>query len=65
MELMEVESNLTSAIALITEDPPEHSPCISLMKDCKALLEVMGCKLRHTLRECNKQGYGQTCKHVH
>ncbi|KAI8552620.1 hypothetical protein RHMOL_Rhmol06G0280900 [Rhododendron molle] len=54
MELMEVESDLTSAIALITEDLLEHSPCIILRKDCKALLEAMGCRLRLTSREGNK-----------
>lgn len=46
--------NIAAIIALISEDPPEHSPYIILIKECKVLLEDSGCILRHTLKEGNK-----------
>lgn len=54
MEPMEVESDSTFAVVRIMEDPLEHFPYTIMIKECKALREVSGCILRHTLRENNK-----------
>ncbi|KAI8536130.1 hypothetical protein RHMOL_Rhmol10G0232600 [Rhododendron molle] len=51
---MDVESDSTAAIDLIIGEPPQNSPHTVLIKECKALMNITGCTLRHTLREGNK-----------
>ncbi len=54
MEAMEIELDSAVAIGLINEEHPEHSPHLVLIRECKALLAIIGSSLEHTLGESNK-----------
>lgn len=54
MDALEIESDSTTAIALISEEAPDHSPHLVLIKECIALMESTRCTLKHIYHEGNK-----------
>lgn len=48
-----MESDSTTAIALITGKALAHSPLTILTQECKALMASTGCSLKHIYRKGN------------
>lgn len=51
---LEIDSDSTTAISLINEEVSTHSPHVILIQECKALMAITGCPLKHIFREGNQ-----------